>query len=54
MQYKVIYISSAFSIKRTLEKLIKEVNDAITEGWEPQGGVTLLGTNLLQALIKRR
>ena len=54
MRYKVISVGSAFSTKRALEKLIKEVNDAITEGWEPQGGVMLLGTNLLQALIKRR
>jgi len=58
MQYKVICVSGSnsfvFQAKRTLDQLVKEVNDAITEGWEPQGGVMLLGTTLLQALIKRR
>jgi hypothetical protein len=54
MQYKVIVIGSAFSTKRALEKLAKEVNDAIAEGWEPLGGVTFAQTSMLQAMIKRR
>ena len=53
MQYKVIVIGSAFSTKRALEKLAKEVNDAIADGWEPLGGVACNQAELFQALIKR-
>ncbi|MGA2444454.1 MAG: hypothetical protein ABSG50_03365 [Opitutaceae bacterium] len=61
MQYRVICVSNsgfvltatAFS-KRALERLTKEVNEAIAQGWEPQGGITIYGTQMLQAMIKRR
>jgi hypothetical protein len=53
MQYKVIVIGSCFSTKRALEKLAKEVNDAIADGWEPLGGVACNQAELFQALIKR-
>jgi hypothetical protein len=59
MQYRVICVSNTGLIltafpKRTLERLIKEVNEAIAQGWEPQGGITIYGTQILQVMIKRR
>ena len=54
MQYKVIVVGGLFSTKRALERLAKEVNDAIAEGWEPLGGVACDQMNFFQALIKRR
>ena len=45
----------SFSMKRALERLTKEVNEAIAQGWEPLGGITVAsGIQLLQLLIKRR
>jgi hypothetical protein len=54
MQYRIISVTSCFSPKKALERLAKEVNEAITLGWEPQGGITIQGAQLLQAMIKRR
>ena len=54
MQYRIISVCQVFSRKNALERLTKEVSDAINHGWEPLGGVTLAGTTYLQALIKRR
>ncbi len=54
MQYRVIAVSTGFSPKRALERLVREVNEAIALGWEPQGGITIHGTQLLQAMVKRR
>jgi hypothetical protein len=54
MQYKVISVAAAFYGSKALEKFIKEVNEAITLGWEPQGGITIYGTQIMQAMIKRR
>jgi hypothetical protein len=54
MQYRVITVCQVFSPRKALDKLTKEVNDAINQGWEPLGGVTLAGTTYLQALLKRR
>ena len=57
MQYKVICVSGAnsfvFQAKLTLEQLVKEVNDAIAEGWEPLGGITFVQTKFFQAMVKR-
>ena len=59
MQYRVICVgNSGFSLtdfpKRALERLTQEVNEAIAQGWEPQGGITIYGTQILQVMIKRR
>lgn len=54
MQYRVISVNAAFSQKRALERLTKEVNEAIALGWEPIGGLAGAGAILLQAMIKRR
>jgi hypothetical protein len=54
MQYKIISVSAVFSGSKALEKLTKEVNEAIALGWEPMGGLATNGTNLYQALVKRR
>ena len=55
MQYRLISVTNCFSCKRALERLTKEVNDAIAQGWEPLGGVSIAyGNQLVQAMIKRR
>ena len=55
MQYRVISVGAPFSLKRALERLTQEVNQAIALGWEPLGGIAVLGANqVLQAMIKRR
>jgi hypothetical protein len=54
MQYRVISVSACFSMKRALERLTKEVNEAIALGWEPLGGITWAQTGLLQTMVKRR
>ena len=59
MQYRVICVSKTGLIltafpKRTLELLIKEVNEAIAQGWEPLGGVSVYDAQFMQAMIKRR
>lgn len=54
MQYRVISVSAVFSMNRALERLTKEVNEAITLGWEPVGGIAFSSTSLMQAMIKRR
>jgi hypothetical protein len=54
MQYRVISVGACFSMKRALERLTKEVNEAIALGWEPVGGIACTNTELLQAMIKRR
>jgi hypothetical protein len=59
MQYRIIVASSSgfsitFSRKSMLERLTKEVNEAIAQGWEPLGGVSIYGVQLMQAMVKRR
>ena len=55
MQYRVIVVRPfAFSINRALERLTKQVSEAIALGWEPTGGPVVLGTAVLQAMVKRR
>jgi hypothetical protein len=54
MQYKIISVSAVFSGSKALEKLTKEVNEAITLGWEPIGGLTTNGAHLFQAMVKHR
>jgi hypothetical protein len=54
MKYKIVSVSGGFSVKSAVEKLTKEVNDAIAIGWEPVGGLVLLGTHYAQAMVKRR
>jgi hypothetical protein len=54
MQYRIISVSTVFSGFKALEKFIKEVNEAIALGWEPQGGVAFTGNRFIQAMVKRR
>jgi hypothetical protein len=54
MQYKIISVSAIFSASKALEKLTKEVNEAIALGWEPIGGLTTNNANFFQAMVKRR
>jgi hypothetical protein len=56
MQYQVISVPRVFvfSTRGALEKLSKEVNEAIALGWEPLGGVAVYGNAFYQAMLKRR
>ncbi len=54
MQYKIVSVAALFSGSKALEKLAKEVNDAIGLGWEPVGGIGVAGGVLVQAMVKRR
>lgn len=55
MQYRIISVCAAFSRSKALERLTKEVNEAIALGWEPIGGLATVGGQcFLQAMIKRR
>jgi hypothetical protein len=54
MQYKIISAIVVFSRAGALEKLTQEVNEAISLGWEPLGGLASGGNILYQALIERR
>jgi hypothetical protein len=54
MQYQIISVSAVFSGSKALEKLTKEVNEAIALGWEPQGGVAVAANQYIQAMVKRR
>ncbi len=50
--YQVITVTMGFSHKKAIDTLTKEVNQAITRGWKPIGGVTMSGTLLCQAVYK--
>ena len=54
MLSKIISVTAVFSGSKALEKFTKEVNEALALGWEPQGGITIYGAQMLQAMIKRR
>jgi hypothetical protein len=54
MNYRIISVSAVWSQKRALERLVMEVNQAISMGWEPVGGLCHVGTAIVQALVKRR
>jgi|WetSurMetagenome_2_1015567.scaffolds.fasta_scaffold501920_1 hypothetical protein len=51
MEYKVIHLSAVTltgtNFEKASEKLATLVNEAIKEGWKPQGGVTV-GLTLLK------
>lgn len=36
----------------TVNVLVKEVNDAIANGWKPLGGVSAQGNQVIQAMVK--
>lgn len=54
MQYRIVSVTSIWSVANGLEKLARLVNEAIADGWEPVGGVCIHAPNLAQAMIKRR
>ena len=58
MQYKIVSAKNTYQYN-TLEKLEKEVNNLIAQGWKPLGGVsvvkpyaTLTDYEAFQAMIK--
>ena len=61
MEYRILQVSDETLLGRDLEKtagkLEKMVNEAMKDGWKPQGGVSAgvkqnIGPYLLQAMIK--
>jgi hypothetical protein len=54
MEYKVVS-SNGWTTNTAVKVLEKKVNDLISEGWEPIGGVMVIAFNdyVYQALIKR-
>jgi hypothetical protein len=55
MEYKIVFCHSLLGATKAIEKLVKAVNEAISLGWEPLGGVSLTGEGTAaQAMIKRR
>jgi len=55
MEYKIVTAQNILSGTKATEKLTKSVNDLISLGWEPIGGVSFTDSGLVaQALIKRR
>ena len=55
MEYKVLYAQNFLSISKAIEKLVVAVNEAIVQGWEPVGGITVTDNGgMAQAMIKRR
>ncbi|GAB5562578.1 MAG: hypothetical protein SynsKO_42250 [Synoicihabitans sp.] len=52
--YKIVSVSMGFSLSKALVKLTAEVNDAITRGWRPSGGVAVGGTHVMQAMQRDR
>ena len=57
MYYKIVTITSSFfpgNLRGIADKLEKAVNEAIAQGWEPLGGPTIFGQQVMQAMIKRR
>lgn len=55
MEYKVIQSRSLFSESKALDQLVQAVNEQISLGWEPLGGIsTTEHGSLMQAMIKRR
>jgi hypothetical protein len=55
MEYKVLYSQNIFSTTKAIEKLVAAVNEAIAQGWEPVGGITVTDQGgMAQAVIKRR
>jgi hypothetical protein len=63
MQYKILVQKAGSVVKTDFEEageaLSRQVNEAIREGWEPKGGVTVGKTSatevayLLQAMVKK-
>ena len=53
MKCQVLSISG-LTDSETIEKLVKEVDDAMTIGWEPPGGVEVIGNHYAQTMTKRR
>ncbi len=39
-------------ICNTVTALVKEVNEAIANGWKPIGGATAQGNQVMQAMVK--
>ena len=64
MEYKVVTVSAVQFVGTDFEKaaegLASRVNEFLTDGWEPQGGISVGETQrtnqpyLFQAIVRRR
>ncbi len=52
--YDVIAVTMGLSLKKALGELTTQVNQAMSRGWRPAGGVAVAGTRLMQAMVKER
>lgn len=52
--YRVVSVAMGFSTKKAVTQLTLEVNEAFARGWKATGGVTLVGTHLMQAMVRHR
>ena len=51
MEYKVI--TGLFISGKAQEEFTNDVNNALSEGWELQGGISVESTFIHQAMIKK-
>jgi hypothetical protein len=52
--YRVVSVTMGFSMKKAIAQLTLEVNEAFTRGWKTAGGVAVVGTHLMQAMVRHR
>jgi hypothetical protein len=53
MKYQIVSVSG-ITYNKVVEKLVKEVNAAMAIGWEPLGGVVIIGSRYAQTMVKHR
>jgi hypothetical protein len=51
-QYILVIVTGIMTPAKMQEKLEKDVNAKIAEGWHLQGGIAVSGGGLLQAMVK--
>ena len=52
--YRLITVTIQFTLKKPLQELQDQVNDAMKQGWRPTGGPVVYGSTLMQALVRDR
>tara|TARA_B110000305_G_scaffold236684_1_gene298521 strand:- start:2027 stop:2203 length:177 start_codon:yes stop_codon:yes gene_type:complete len=52
--YQVVSATIGFSMKRAVTQLTLDVNEALKRGWKPIGGISVVSTQLMQAMVRSR